>query len=67
MCIKGNPNLYPQQSICIDTLTSKISEDEEESFTSQTFCEDEKEEEDVDPFFTCFGEMSDKAFHNMIT
>ena len=27
----------------------------------------EKEEDDDDPFFTCFGEMSDKDFHHMMS
>ena len=27
----------------------------------------EKEEDDDDPFFTCFGEMSDKDFHRMMS
>ena len=27
----------------------------------------EKEEDDDDPFFTCFGEMSDKDFHCMMS
>ena len=27
----------------------------------------EKKEEDDDPFFTCFGEMSDKDFHHMMS
>ena len=67
MCIEGNPNLCPQQSICVDTQTSEVSEGEEEPSSSQTSCEDRKEEEDVDPFFTWFGEMSDKAFHNMMS
>ena len=66
MCVKGNPNSCPPQSICVNTQTCEVSKAEEGSFSPQTSYEDEKEEEEVYPFLTCFGEMSDKALHNMM-
>ena len=79
MSIKGNPKLCPQKSFDVDTQTSdvedtvsegkEVSGDSSESYivdSSESYI-GEKEEDDDDPFFTCFGEMSDKAFHNMMS
>ena len=66
MCIKGNPKLYPQKSFIIDTQTfdadEKVLEGKEVSGDSSESYIGEKEEDDDDPFFTCFGELSDKLF-----
>ena len=69
MCVKGNPKSCPQNLSSIDTQTSdtdeKVLEGKEVSGDSSESYICEKEEDD-DPFFTCFGEMSDKDFHHMI-
>ena len=79
MCIKGNPKSCPQNLSSIDTQTSdtdekvskgkEVSGDSSESYivdSSESYI-GEKEEDDDDPFFTCFGEMSDKDFHHMMS
>ena len=78
MSIKGNPKLCPQKSFDVDTQTSdvednvsegkEVSGDSSESYIvdSSEYYTGEKEEDD-DPFFTCFGEIGDKAFHNMMS
>ena len=79
MSIEGNPKLCPQNLSSIDTQTSdadsKVLEGKEVSGdSSESYIVDssesnigEKEEDDDDPFFTCFGDMSDKDFHCMIS
>ena len=78
MSIKGNPKSCPQNLSSIGTQTSntdeKVLEGKEVSGdSSESYIVDlsesnigEKEEDDDDPFFTCFGEMSDKDFHCMM-
>ena len=79
MSIKGNPKLCPQKSFDVDTQTSdvedtvsegkEVSGDSSESYivdSSESYI-GEKGEDGGDPFFTYFGEMSDKAFHNMMS
>ena len=76
MSIKGNPKSNPQNLSSIDTQTSdtdevlegkEVSGDSSESYIVDSSESNigEKEEDDDDPFFTCFGEMSDKDFHHM--
>ena len=56
-------------------LMKKVSEGKEVSGDSSEFYIvdssesyiGEKEKDDDEPFFTCFGGMSDKAFHNMMS
>ena len=79
MSIKGNPKSCPQNLSSIGTQTSntdeKVLEGKEVSGdSSESYIVDssesnigEKEEDDDDPFFTCFGEMSDKDFHCMMS
>ena len=79
MCIKGNPKSCPQNLSSIDTQTSdtddevlegkEVSGDSSESYIVDSSESNigEKEEDDDDPFFTCFGEMSDKDFHRMMS
>ena len=70
---------YVHKSFDVDTQTSdvedtvsegkEVSGDSSESYivdSSQSYI-GEKEDNDDDPFFICFGEMSDKAFHNMMS
>ena len=79
MCIKGNPKSCLQNLSSTDTQTSdadekvlegkEVSGDSSESYivdSSESYI-GEKEEDDDDPFFTCFGEMSDKDFHCMMS
>ena len=79
MCIEGNPKSCPQNVSSIDTQTSdtdekvlegkEVSGDSSESYivdSSESYV-GKKEEDDDDPFFTCFGKMSDKAFHHMMS
>ena len=79
MCIEGNPKSCPQNLSSIDTQTfdtdekvlegKEVSGDSSESYIvdlSESYI-GEKEEDDDDPFFTCFGQMSDKAFHHMMS
>ena len=79
MSIEGNPKSCPQNLSSIGTQTSntdeKVLEGKEVSGdSSESYIVDssesnigEKEEDDDDPFFTCFGEMSDKDFHHMMS
>ena len=79
MSIEGNPKSCPQNLSSIGTQTSntdekvlegkEVSGDSSESYivdSSESYI-GEKEEDDDDPFFTCFGEMSDKDFHCMMS
>ena len=79
MSIEGNPKSCPQNLSSIGTQTSntdekvlegkEVSGDSSESYIVDTSESNigEKEEDDDDPFFTCFGEMSDKDFHHMMS
>ena len=79
MSVEGNPKSCPQNLSSIGTQTSntdeKVLEGKEVSRdSSESYIVDlsesntgEKEDDDDDPFFTCFGEMSDKDFHCMMT
>ena len=79
MSIKGNPKSSLQNVSSIGTQTSnadeKVLEGKEVSGdSSESYIVDlsesnigEKEEDDDDPFFTYFGEMSDKDFHHMMS
>ena len=79
MSIEGNPKSRPQNLSSIGTQTSntdekvlegkKVSGDSSESYIVDSFESDigKKEEDDDDPFFTCFVGMSGKDFHCMMS